>query len=144
MKTLAFYLKVSVSENWINDGWDGETIAERLKEFIEADMNPYANSHEEFQANIIAIKESNSEGQKFARKCDFTGEGMNEGWCFGDGQVYAKYKGDATKQAEDWGYQSLEDAFEDGAVYWSEWEDEEDIQYIVKNGKVVEIDDCES
>ena len=31
----------------------------------------------------------------WARKCSATGEGMNEGWCFGDGAYYAKDYGDA-------------------------------------------------
>jgi len=30
----------------------------------------------------------------WARKCSATGEGMNEGWCFGDGAYYAKYYND--------------------------------------------------
>ena len=28
--------------------------------------------------------------KKWARKCSATGEGMNEGWCYGDGAYYAK------------------------------------------------------
>jgi hypothetical protein len=76
---------------------------------------------------------------KFARKCDFTGEGMNEGWCFGDGEKYAKYEGDALKHCQDLGYDSIADAYDDEAVYWTEWEDESEYQYELIDGKLVEI-----
>ena len=32
---------------------------------------------------------------KYARQCSVTGEGMNNGWVFGDGVFYAKYEKDA-------------------------------------------------
>lgn len=85
-----------------------------------------------------------TENQKFARQCDVTGEGMNEGYCFDDGCFYAKYEADALKHAQELGYNTLEEAYKDEAYYWTEWEDEEDFQYIVKDGKLVEIEeDCD-
>lgn len=88
------------------------------------------------------------EGEKFARKCDITGEGMNEGYLFGD-EKYIKYKKDAEAYAKSLGYETLEDAFEgdDGeneseqeTYYFTAWEDEEDFQYIFTGGKLVEIE----
>jgi hypothetical protein len=68
--------------------------------------------------------------EKFARKCSITGEGMNEGWCFGDGQDYAKYEHDAWALASEYGYDSIDDAFDDDAVYYTEWEEiDEDCYY---------------
>lgn len=82
--------------------------------------------------------------EKYARKCDVTGKGMNEGWCWGDGAFYT-----ATKEATAFelrkdiaeGYNPtlleteellkesdevlLEIAYEDGILYWTEWYDEE-------------------
>lgn len=78
--------------------------------------------------------------EKFARQCSMTGEGMNEGYCFGDGQDYAKYEDDARRLAKQYGYQSLEDAFDDDAYYWTEWEDETDYQYQMIDGQLVEIE----
>jgi hypothetical protein len=75
---------------------------------------------------------------KYARQCSITNEGMNEGWCFGDGQDYAKYEKDAIQLAKDYGYDSIEDAYEDEACYWTEWED--DYQYEEINGVLVEIE----
>lgn len=35
--------------------------------------------------------------RKWSRKCDATGEGMNEGWCWLDGDMYFKYEKDIKK-----------------------------------------------
>lgn len=68
---------------------------------------------------------------KFPRRCDITGKGMWEGYCFGDGQDYAMDKPSAEKLAKKYGYDTLEEAFDDGAYYWTEWEelDEEEGWY---------------
>jgi len=34
----------------------------------------------------------------------------------------------------------LEEAYEDEAYYWTEWEEEDDHQYVVKDGQLVEIE----
>ena len=62
--------------------------------------------------------------EKFARRCDITGRGMNEGYCFHDGECYAIDKESALIIAKRYGYQSLEEAYKDGAYYWTVWEDE--------------------
>ena len=76
---------------------------------------------------------------RFARKCDVTGEGMNKGYCFGEGEGYAKTKKSAHILAKKRGYKTLAEAYEDGAYYYTEWE-ENDYQYEIKNGKLVEVD----
>jgi hypothetical protein len=58
MTTFHFNLKVSVSDNWIEDGWDEKIIEEKLKEYIEMHMNPYAYSHVEFVADINLKKKT--------------------------------------------------------------------------------------
>jgi hypothetical protein len=141
MKTFKFNLKVSISDNWIEDGWNENVIKAKLQEFIEMRMNPYAYSHIEFVADIEfdGIAEDDNEGEIHARKCSFTFEGMNEGWVFGGGEVYAKYEHDAIDYAKKIGYEGLQSAYDDDAVYWTEWEDEDDFQYIMKDGKLTEI-----
>jgi hypothetical protein len=82
------------------------------------------------------------EGEKWARKCDITGEGMNEGFCFGDGEVYIKNDDElALAEVKKMGYDSLNEAYEDEAYYFTTWEDESDYQYIVKDGKLIDIED---
>jgi hypothetical protein len=77
-----------------------------------------------------------SETFKFARKCDVTGEGMNEGWVIGGGDSYIKYEADALAYAKEQGYDSIDALYEScqdedeigdsDAFYYTEWEDDED------------------
>ena len=74
----------------------------------------------------------------YARVCDVTNEGMNEGWVFGDGEGYFKYEKDALEWAIANGYADLDEAYEDDAIYWTEWED--DFAYVEIDGVLTEID----
>lgn len=93
------------------------------------------------------------ESEKFARKCDITGEGMDEGWKIGD--FFFKYKKDADKHArtipneenpEKGNYKSFKQLYNsmdeenNDFCYWTEWEMPTDAQYIVKNGKLVDYE----
>jgi hypothetical protein len=71
---------------------------------------------------------------KFARKCDVTGEGMNEGWVINGGVMYIKYEADALAHAQEQGYDSIQalyDACEEegdsDGFYWTEWESIEEM-----------------
>ena len=63
---------------------------------------------------------------KYARKCTATKVGMNSGYVINDGEEYYSTEELALNRVKELGYESLEDAFEDGACYWTEWEDELD------------------
>lgn len=76
---------------------------------------------------------------KFYRKCDATGEGMNEGWVVGDGDLYFKYERDAMQWCKDNGYNGIQSAFDEDVMYWTEWEDENDYQYILIDGELHEL-----
>lgn len=78
------------------------------------------------------------EGQKFARKCSVTGEGIDEGYVFRDGDMYFSKIEDLTKHILSLGYKTLEEAYPN-EYYYTDWEDN-DCQYIVKNGELVEIE----
>lgn len=79
---------------------------------------------------------------KYARKCDATGQGMNEGWCVGQGERYFKYEEDAAKWAVGAGYEDLDEAFEHNAIYWTEWEEEFDYEWVEVDGVLREIDEA--
>ena len=64
--------------------------------------------------------------ENYARTCDITGEGMNEGWVANDGEMYFKYESDALQYCIDQGYRDIDDAYADDVIYWTEWEDEEE------------------
>ena len=77
--------------------------------------------------------------EKFARRCDVTGRGMNEGYVFGDGGMYASDKESAMKLAtENYGYDNLEDAYDDDVCYYTEWEEADDDVYYDENGNEYE------
>lgn len=86
---------------------------------------------------------------RYARKCDITHEGMNEGWFTSD-DTYIKYEEHLIEWCEKKGYTDRDEAYEDGAMYYTEW-DVEDMEYFwfevtFKDGKgektiMLEIDD---
>lgn len=49
---------------------------------------------------------------------------MHQGWCINDGDMYIKHKLDAVMHAMKAGYASLQDAFDDEYMYWTDWSDE--------------------
>ena len=85
---------------------------------------------------------------KYARKCDITGEGMNEGYIVGEGMMHVKYEKDLIALIRSWGVDDnnelsddfiLSESYENGEYYWSEWECPTDLQYEEVNGKLIEI-----
>jgi hypothetical protein len=74
----------------------------------------------------------------YARRCDITGIGFNEGYVINDGDYYACNETAALIILERLGYDSLKKAYKDGVCYYTEWEDlssEEELYDI--NGNVV-------
>ena len=85
----------------------------------------------------------------YARQCDITGEGMNEGYCIQDGLMYIKYVEDMIKHLRELDVELslrtpldeelLNVYYDDDYYYWTEWECESDLQYEEVNGKLIEI-----
>ena len=71
-------------------------------------------------APMITLTTNNDDDTKY---CDITGETMTEGWVANDGEMYFKYEKDALAWCIENGYESIEDAYENEAIYWTEWED---------------------
>jgi len=88
----------------------------------------------EIKTEIDFDSEKDSHDGFYARKCDVTGRGMNEGFCFGDGIHYCIRKNDAIAYAIKMGYTSLEEAYEDEAYYYTSWEDLTEDEWYDKNG----------
>jgi hypothetical protein len=85
---------------------------------------------------------------KYARKCDITNEGMNEGYVVND-TIYISSKEDLLKYLRNnfTDYypisnddELIEMAYDDEIYYWTEWNDEDDYQFEVINGKLIEIE----
>ena len=72
--------------------------------------------------------------KKFARKDSVTGKGINDGFCFGDGDFYCASSLDALAKCEELGFETMEEAYKEEAYYWTEWEIEEGENYFDKHG----------
>jgi hypothetical protein len=90
------------------------------------------------------------EGQKFARVCSITKEGMNEGFCINDGEMYIKNESDLIKWLRSRNVDEnnelsddyiMQEAYDCGEYYYTEWDDVFDAEYIVKDGKLIELED---
>ena len=55
------------------------------------------------------------------RICSVTGEEMSSGWCANDGMEYFKYEKDAVQWCISNGYKNMQEAYDDDAIYWTEW-----------------------
>lgn len=80
---------------------------------------------------------------RYARRCDATGKGMNEGFCTGDGEMYFINESDVEAHAKKMGYETLDEAYGDGAYYYTEWEAEYEIEeqgyYYTEEGEETNI-----
>ncbi len=116
---------------------------------IEAENQEEANAKFKALGNNIYTQEMEQcevikeevKGDKYARKCDKCGQGMNEGFCIYEGEeyycddkclysVYSKSVWEGMYDAEDIG---------NSPSYWTEWEDESEYQYQIINGELQEI-----
>ena len=79
------------------------------------------------------------ESEKFARKDSVTGKGINNGFCFNDGDFYCASSLDALAKCEELGFKTMEEAYNENVYYWTEWE-EEDYQYEMIDGVLTEIE----
>ena len=87
----------------------------------------------------------NTKEKLWARICDITGEGMNEGYILGD-CTNIKYEKDLIKELRKWketnqsDEELLSEAYENDAYYWTEWECPSDITYMEDSeGNITEI-----
>ncbi len=93
------------------------------------------------------------ESKKFARQCDITKKGMNEGFYVND-EIYIKNEVDLINWlrernfitadgsvANDFNDEDLKEwAYNDEIYYFTEWDDEEDYQYQIIDGVLMEIE----
>lgn len=79
-------------------------------------------------------------GDKFARVCDISGLGMSEGYVVNDGAMYIADKQDAEMIAKQNGYDSLQSAYDDGHIYYTEWQSVDEECYEWDGSKFNEID----
>jgi hypothetical protein len=88
---------------------------------------------------------------KYAKQCSITGEGMNEGYVYYDGEMYFKYEKDfvmflkyQNEPIEDiWDLSDefiLNESYDNGEYYYTEWEDENEYEYFEdENGNLITL-----
>lgn len=75
----------------------------------------------------------------FARRCDVTGKGMNEGYCIDEGSYYASNEEAANELVKQFDCKDYNDAYESGIAYWTQWEDEDDKNYIMVGNFLIDF-----
>lgn len=78
------------------------------------------------------------EGEKYARKCSHCDGGMNSGYVSDNGEYACS---DECLYVDGYTREQLNKDYEEDLIYWTEWEDEDDFQYIVKDGELKEIEE---
>jgi hypothetical protein len=86
---------------------------------------------------------------KFARKCDATNKGMNKGFCVMDGDKYFSEEKHLIEYLREINQDSinisdkelLEEAYKNEVYYYTEWEDEDEYQYELVDGELIEIEE---
>ena len=117
---------------------EADTQSEAIKQFEELGDSIYTEEMKQCEVIEEVVK-----GDKYARKCDRCGQGMNEGFCIYEGEeyycddnclhsVYSKSVWEGMYDAEDIG---------NSPSYWTQWEDINDYQYQIIDGKLEEMDE---
>jgi hypothetical protein len=92
--------------------------------------------------------------EKFARRCDATGKGINEGYVVGDGELYFYEKEDLIKHLREFDWEDcngnhstdcetddelLEFFYNEEYYYYTEWEEIDDDCYYDAEGNEYEL-----
>ena len=82
-----------------------------------------------------------NESIRYARKCSVTGAGMNKGYVINDGEMYIESEKHLSEHiTNDTEYESVEEAYEDGYYYYTEWdlwEDEEEFEFTIDGKRII-------
>ena len=79
--------------------------------------------------------------EKYARRCDVTGEVFNKGFVVDCVLkiMYVKEESDMLTLALDAGYKDLEESYQDEFYFYTEWDPEEGDGYYTESGEYVEL-----
>jgi hypothetical protein len=131
-------------------GWGGYMVIDKAKyDEIKSEVSKLELPVLEPTQSVLGAWRDNDqeEGCYYARQCDITGEGMNEGWVVSGGFFYIKHESDAIAYCKEKWNQTLQEAYEESeenggdGFYWTSWEDESDFQYILVDGVLVDYEE---
>lgn len=95
-----------------------------------------------YLVNGIFLDAEGQEVEVYARKCDKTGVGMNEGFYFVDAMDVIYLDNDEElllKELAEYGYNNMDDAYDDGVYMYTEWSPAEDCDYSVYLADGIEV-----
>ena len=83
---------------------------------------------------------------KYARRCDATGLGINEGYVVGDGELYFGSEEDLLYHLRSRGGMDglsnefiLKEAYEQDEYYWTVWDEVDEDEWYDADGNAIEI-----
>lgn len=81
---------------------------------------------------------------RYPRLCEVTNKGISKGWIVNEGDLYIGDEHNALKHAKANGFESLQEAYDEDFMYFTEWEDidseiEEQGYYYTSKGRKIEI-----
>ena len=80
--------------------------------------------------------------KKYARINSYTGKGMNEGYCFNNGEYYCETENEAKHYVENlglnWEEELLKFDTKDEWFYWTDWYETETDEYYDIDGNIIE------
>ena len=127
----------AVVDRNLDDLWQEDDEYECWVDEPDNLMTEENSTEEEYDAIIETFREYIiANGVKYARKCTCCSKGMNEGY-FAD---YEYFCSDSCLHTEYSPYTWSKFMEEDeDSYYWTEWEDENDYQYVLFNNQTIEI-----
>ena len=140
LKKILSKINIQVISAW-NDSLEDTTEAVILENCDKMAYNNWLKDLENLYNNISSP--TTKEGEKYARKCDKCGKGMNEGY-FANYKYFCSDKCLHTeytkKEWEELASDGVEEDEGNDSYYWTEWEDTEEYQYQIINGELQEIE----
>jgi hypothetical protein len=111
-----------------------------LKDYYENDLAEAVNEYEvknqidnihRIMLMILPVE------NKFARKCSCCGKGMNNGYVINDGDEYFCEDACFKQEYKEYDIEDLE--LGDSENYWTEWDIDTDIEYILVNKELIHV-----
>jgi hypothetical protein len=111
-----------------------------LKDYYENDLAEVVNEYDvenqidnihRIMLMILPVE------NKFARKCSCCGKGMNTGYVINDGDEYFCEDACFKKEYKEYDIEDLE--LGDSENYWTEWDMDTDIEYILVNKELIHV-----
>lgn len=117
-------------------GMDMQMLKQLGMNASDLDINNLLEERTEFhdKGSNEHLCEDMDEPERYPRFCDETKEGIFVGYVFDDGDYICSTDEEVEKMCKEHGYDSREEAYEDGLYYYTEWEECDEDWWYEKDG----------